>query len=57
MPPPGLGVGGRELNCVMAEFGVRFTDAVKSNLKVFVFVFNHRGRPKMLDSHINSILV
>lgn len=55
MPPPGLGVGGRELNCVVAEFGVRFTEAVKSNLKVFVF--NHRGRPKMLDSHINSILV
>lgn len=30
--PPRVGVGGRELNHV-AEFGVRFTDTVKSNLK------------------------
>lgn len=33
MSPPGVGVGGRELNCVVAEFGVRFTDTVKSNLR------------------------
>lgn len=35
MPPPGVGVGGRELNCVVAELGVRFTDSVKSNLRFF----------------------
>lgn len=33
MPPPRVEVGGREFNGVVAEFGVRFTDSVKSNLR------------------------
>lgn len=31
----GVGVGGREFNCVVVELGVRFIDSVKSNLRFF----------------------